>query len=329
MKKLITKARESGINLKDNKLRPRGLPWSAPDVADDELVDGDVAKTGLQLIRRHQDEPFFLAVGFVNPHLPFVAPKKYWDLYDPDTIELADNPKPPSDSPSYAWTNWGELRKYHGMPKNGPLAESQAREAIHGYWAATSYVDASVGLLLDELDDLGLRDKTVVILWGDHGWQLGEHGFWCKHTNYEVAARVPLILSVPGQEKVGVKSDRLVEFVDIFPTLADACDLPAPDKVDGISFMPLLSEPGRAWKKAAFHVYPRQMGNKGKGLGRAIRTERYRLVEWKAAKGDFVSYELYDLQEDPGENVNIAARSPDLVRRLAAQLQAGPDHAKP
>jgi len=325
LQRLIREAKAAGVDIRDNKTRPRGLPWEAPDVADEALVDGSVAARGIQLLRKHKDQPFFLAVGFVNPHLPFVAPRKYWDMYDPATIELADNPAPPKHSPTYAHTSWGELRKYYAMPAKGPLSKEQAREAIHGYWAATSYVDALVGKLLDELDRLNLREKTVVILWGDHGWQLGEHGFWCKHTNYEVATRVPLIISVPGQKNQGSQSPRLVEFVDIYPTLADVCGLPKPKGLEGISFGPLLDDPSRPWKKAAFHVYPRSARGRGRLLGRAIRTERYRLVEWATQDRTFIEHELYDLEHDPDENINIAGSEGNgtLVKRLSRQLAAG------
>jgi len=323
----LQEAREQGIDLKDNSLRPRGLPWEAPDVEDHELTDGGIAAAGVELIQRHKDEPFFIAVGFQNPHLPFVAPKKYWDLYDPSEIELADNPEPPLDSPSYAWASWGELRKYHDIPETGPLSEEQSRSMIHGYWAATSYVDALVGNLLDELDRLNLREKTVVILWGDHGWQLGEHGFWCKHTNYEVAARSPLIISVPGQPNAGVSCERLVEFVDIYPSLADICGLPEPTGLglEGYSFAPLLEDPERPWKKSAMHVYPRNMPGHGGALGRALRTERYRLVEWSPNNSDYAEYELYDFENDPDENVNIAGRpeSEAIVTELTELLHAG------
>ncbi len=323
--KLIRQAKEAGIDTRDSRTRPRGLPWAAPEVADDQLADGSIAQQAIALMREHRDEPFFLAVGFLNPHLPFVAPKKYWDLYDRSAIELADNPQPPKGSPAYAHTSWGELRKYYGMPARGPLTEDQAREAVHGYWAATSYIDALVGQLLSELDRLKLRQKTVVILWGDHGWQLGEHGFWCKHTNYEVATRVPLIISVPGQGKVAGECQRLVEFVDIYPTLADVCGLPEPADLEGVSFSPLLDEPSRPWKKAAFHVYPRTARGTGRVLGRAIRTERFRLVEWATPTRDFVEYELYDLENDPDENVNIAVLPANaaLVDQLSGQLAAG------
>jgi arylsulfatase A-like enzyme len=284
----------------------RGLPWEAAQVADADLLDGGTCDAVIGILNEVKDRPFFIACGFANPHLPFVAPKKYWDLYDPSQIELADNPYPPRGAPEYAATNWGELRAYVGMPAKGPLSEEQARKAIHGYWAATSYVDALIGRLLDELDRLKLRDNTVVILWGDHGWQLGEHGFWCKHTNYEVAARVPLIISVPGQPNAGKKSDRLVEFVDIFPSLCEVCSLPTPEGLDGLSFAPLIADPEREWKEAAFHVYPRTISGHGRALGRAVRTETHRLVEWKANRDEFTEYELYDLVKDPDENVNLA-----------------------
>jgi arylsulfatase A-like enzyme len=196
---------------------------------------------------------------------------------------------------------------------------------VHGYWAATSYMDACVGRLLDELDRLKLREKTVVILWGDHGWFLGEHGMWCKHANYEDAARAPLVISVPGQQRPGGRSDALVEFVDIFPSLADICGLPQPKGLEGCSFKPLLEAPDRPWKMAAFNLYPRTIPGQGAGMGRSIRTDRYRLVEWTASGTDFREYELYDHQTDPDENVNLA-KLPEhrkLVADLADRLHAG------
>lgn len=300
----------------------RGLPWEAPEVGDSDLLDGATTEAVIQILQEVQDRPFFIACGYANPHLPFVAPKKYWDLYDPAEIELADNPDPPRNAPAYAATTWGELRAYVGMPRTGPLTEEQARQAIHGYWAAVSYIDAQIGRLLETLDRLQLRENTVVILWGDHGWQLGEHGFWCKHTNYEAAARAPLLISVPGQPHRGAKCDRLVEFVDIFPSLCDVCGLPTPPGLEGISFRPLIEQPDRPGKRAVFHVYPRTIPGHGPALGRAIRTERYRLVEWQAERDGFTEYELYDLEIDPKENENVAAdpryaqAAAELTRRL-------------
>ncbi|MPY91077.1 MAG: sulfatase-like hydrolase/transferase [Luteitalea sp.] len=318
-------ARKQGVDLAERRNQPRGLPWEAPDVADDDLADGAIAAAAVQILREVRDRPFFLAVGFLNPHLPFVAPKKYWDQYDPADIALPENLDPPQGAPTYAATDWGELRRYHNMPQRGPLSNAQAREAIHGYWAATSYVDALVGKLVAELDRLELREKTVVILWGDHGWQLGEHGFWCKHTNYEVAARAPLIISVPGQPNTGAKSNALVEFVDIFPSLADASGLPVPEGLDGLSFAPLIEDPQRSWKTAAFHLYPRNIPDQGRGMGHAIKTDRYRLVEWRVPNKDFVEHELYDHNRDPNENLNVAGRPEyaEVVKELSGRLQKG------
>ncbi len=306
----------------------RGLPWEAPEVPDEALTDGKIAETAVAILHERAlalDRPFFLAVGFANPHLPFVAPKRYWDLYAQKDIRLTAHPLAPRDAPAYAVHDSGELRAYHGIPRAGPLAEAQARKMVHGYWAAVSYMDAQVGKLLDAIDRLGLRDQTIVALWGDHGWQLGEHGMWCKHANYETSARAPLIVSAPGQKARGTRPAALVELVDLVPTLVELGGLPMPKGLDGLSFRPLLDNPRLPWKTAAFNLYPRPIPGVGRGMGRAIRTNRYRLVEWTVAGTDFREYELYDHETDPGENVNLA-KSPEqmaTVKKLAAQLHAG------
>lgn len=301
-------------------------PYAAPDVADNQLQDGMIAERAIETLRQVKDKPFFLAVGFLKPHLPFIAPKKYWDLYSPDQIKLPANRFHPKNAPTYASNNSGELRTYSDMPKTGPVSDEVARKLIHGYYASVSYMDAQVGKVLAELDKLGLRDKTIVILWGDHGWQLGEHDTWAKHTAWETATRAPLIISVPRQKTVGQKSNSLVEFVDIFPSLAELCGLPMLEELEGISFVPLLKEPQREWKKAAFSLWPKKIPNVGDGMGRAIRTDRYRLVEWSVPqKTDFREYELYDHQADPQENESIANKPENkkLVEELTKQLHAG------
>ncbi|MEM8913650.1 MAG: sulfatase, partial [Planctomycetota bacterium] len=266
------------------------------------------------------------AVGYVNPHLPFVAPKKYWDLYDPDFLELADNPYAPKGSPDFAMTSWGELRKYHGIPERGALSNEQARSMIHGYYAAISYVDAQVGKLLDELPRLGLADNTIVVFWGDHGWKLGEHGGWCKHTNFELDARVPLLFSMPGQRAAGQTTEALVEFVDVYPTLCDLANLPLPEGLEGHSAAPLLDTPDLPWKKAAFSQYPRSDGGK-RLMGYSMRTDRYRFTRWQNRKNPehVVAIEIYDHVKDPAENVNIAMDSANqgLVRELTQQYLKG------
>lgn len=298
-----------------NQRNIRGPAFESADVPDSFYQDGKVAElavTTLQSLSK-KTEPFFLAVGFVKPHLPFVAPKKYWDLYDPATIELAPNKFRPKDAPDYAILPGGELRNYHGIPENS-IPDDLARQLKHGYYASISYVDAQVGKLLDELDRLGLRENTIIILWGDHGWKLGEHDAWCKHSNAENDTNVPLLLSVPGMKHAGVRTNGIVEFVDIYPTLADLAGLSLPSHLEGISFKPLLDDPKRAWKSAAFSQYPRNASRSGGGalMGYSMRTERHRFTVWvnrdDHSKVDAI--ELYDHQNDSQENTNIA-KHPD------------------
>jgi len=259
--------------------------------------------------------------GSNKPHLPFNAPKKYWDLYKPEEIEPADNPFLPKNAPSYALTNWGELRNYHGIPRKGPCPDELARRLIHGYCACVSYIDAQVGRLLGELERLGLRRKTIVILWGDHGWKLGEHSLWCKHTNFELDTHVPMILSSPGMKSAGRRTKALTEYVDIYPTLCELCGLSAPGHLEGVSTAPLLDDPERRWKDAAFSQYPR-----GRVMGYTMRTERFRYTEWQERRsGKALARELYDHEADPDENENVVDKSryAGQVRELAAMLKAG------
>ena len=295
-------------------------------MSDNQLADGMIAENAVKLMREFKDQPFFLAVGFYNPHLPFVAPKKYWDLYDHDSIELADNPYAPKGAPEYAMTTWGELRKYHGIPAKGPLSDEQARSMIHGYYAAISYVDAQIGRLLDELDRLGLAEKTIIVFWGDHGWKLGEHGGWCKHTNFELDAHAPMIVSSPNQKAAGGKTKALVEFVDIYPTLCDLADLPIPEALEGLSATPLLDAPNLPWKTAAFSQYPRSSGRK-RLMGYSMRTDRYRFTRWEHRNDPqkVAAVEVYDHLKDPDENVNIATdpANEELVKQLTEQYLKG------
>ena len=303
--------------------RMGGLPWEAPDVADNALREGDMTDRVLGVLDEVKDKPFFLAVGYHKPHLPFVAPKRYFDLYDHDAIQTADNPHPPKDAPAFAVYNFNDLRHYYGIPKIGLIGEEQSRDLIHAYYACVSYVDAQIGRLLAKLDELDLRRNTVVILWGDHGWQLGEHGIWDKHTNFETSTHAPLIIAVPGQ-KPG-RTAALVEFVDIYPSLCRLCRLPLPDGLEGTSFAPLIERPDRDWKTAAFSQYPRVIPGHGRGMGYSMRTRRYRFTEWLGENRQPVAVELYDHQADPQENVNIAGRAENrpIVEQLRKQLHAG------
>jgi len=325
---------KTGLVLRQNpklKKPARGPSWEAPEVADNALADGAAADAAIQTLRKIKDRPFFLAVGFLKPHLPFVAPKKYYDLYAPEDVPLADNPFAPKNAPQFALTTWGELRAYNDIPKKGPVSDAKARELVHGYYACVSYTDAQIGRVMDELERLGLREKTVVILWGDHGWQLGEHGLWCKHTNFETSVHSPLIISVPGQDNAGAKTDALVEFVDIYPSLCDICGVGLSKGLEGTSFKPLLDDPKRPWKKAAFSQYPRYVKGVGRIMGYSARTDRYRFTEWAAPEKDFKVLELYDHKVDPDENTNVAARpeNAQVVKELSALLRGGWKKALP
>lgn len=316
---------------------PRGAAYEAPDVPDGAYPDGQIADEGIRRLRAAKEKPsvpFFLAVGFVKPHLPFCAPKKYWDLYDRSTFKLPARRTPPDGAPPYAPQFGGELRQYRGIPERGPLDEELQRTLIHGYYAAMSYMDAQLGRLLDELERLGLAANTIIVFWGDHGWHLGDHGIWCKHTNYEQATRIPLVIAAPGITRPGSASDALVESVDIFPTLCELAGLPepsVPQHLDGTSIAPLLRQKLFANKKeAVFHVYPRNPQGKGEILGRAVRTERYRLVEWKrpGAAADTAELELYDYKTDPDETKNLVSEKPKIAAQLRAVLAKQPE-AKP
>lgn len=309
-----------------------GPAFEHPDVADNAYPDGLIADHAIEELGRLKDTPFFLAVGFAKPHLPFNAPHRYWTLYDHDAIQLARNPFTPRGAPECALTTWGELRAYHGIPKKGNLAADQARDLIHAYYACISYVDAQIGRVLDELDRLGLSDNTIVVLWGDHGWKLGEHAMWCKHTNFELDTRSTLILCVPGMKTAGRHTQALTEFVDIYPTLCELCGLELPSHLEGTSMAPLLDDPDRPWKKAAFSQYPHPSALATKIMGYSMRTDRYRYTQWQNIEtGDVTARELYDHQTDPNENTNIAA-NPDkkqLVAHLGRMLREGYKTARP
>ena len=312
-------ARQKGLTGSRAYNHAAGPSTECLDVPDGAYSDGSITDEALRRMRQHKDGPFFLAVGYVKPHLPFTAPKRYWDLYDPSKIRVPD-PADPADAPRIAFSNWGELRAYRDIPQQGDLDEAKARHLIHGYLACVTYVDTQVGRLLDGLEALGLRRKTVIVLWGDHGWKLGEYGDWCKHTNFELDVRVPLLLAAPGRPG-GKRCDALVEFVDIYPTLAELCGLGVPAHCEGTSMAPLLEDPGRPWKKAAFSQYPR-----GSAMGYTLRSGPWRYTEWTEKKtGKLVARELYDHAEGPVARANLAERPEHAarVREFSEMLKAG------
>ncbi len=310
------------------KAGSRGPAFLANDLPDNAMHDGELADMAVAALggMKGKKQPFFLAVGFIRPHLPFISPKKYWDLYDPAAIPLAPNPFRPKGAPDYAIGSGGEMRTYDGVPKAPHFPDDYARQAKHGYYAAVSYVDAQIGRVIDELERLGLRESTIIVLWGDHGWKLGEHNAWAKHATVENDTHVPLLVSVPGIASAGKRSPALVEFVDIYPTLSDLAGLPKPVGMEGFSFKPLLDDPAKAWKSAAFSQYPRTPAGKNL-MGYSMRTERYRLTTWvtKGKVSEVDAVELYDRQVDPQENTNIAndPANKALVQKLTAQWRAG------
>ncbi|MDP6044683.1 MAG: sulfatase, partial [Phycisphaerae bacterium] len=261
---------------------------------------------------KKKSKPFFLAVGFRKPHLPFCAPKKYWDMYDRAKIPSPESTKHPKGAPELAVRSWRELEGYRDIPRDGKIPPQKVQLLRHGYYACVSYIDDLVGRLLKELGRLGLAGNTVVVLWGDHGFHLGEQGLWTKANNYEWSTRGPLILSAPGRPNAGGRTKALVEFVDIYPTLAELCGLSIPKGLEGLSMVPLLARPDRAWKKAAFSQYPRHRTSHrhrkhGQIMGYTIRTDRYRYVEWRQwGTREVVARELYDHSSDAGEMVNLA-----------------------
>jgi iduronate 2-sulfatase len=317
-------------------LQGKGLKRSAAEsasVSDNTYLDGIVCDAAVAALAELQqgEQPFFLAVGFRKPHLPFCAPQKYWDLYDRAKIPLPTGDQHPQAAPELAVRSWKELEGYTDIPDDGPLSMAKVRELRHGYYACVSFADAMVGRLLGELSELKFEDNTVIVLWGDHGFHLGEQGLWTKANNYELSTRVPLIVSVPGQVNPGTKSDALVELVDVYPTLADVCGLKIPTGVEGISLKPLLAEPQRAWKRAVFSQYPRAFeGHRHRGhgdiMGYAVRTDDYRYVEWREWKSqDVVAVELYDHQHDADEMRNVASQAEhqQTVQRISRVLSNG------
>ncbi|TWU36131.1 sulfatase-like hydrolase/transferase [Novipirellula artificiosorum] len=311
----------------DKQGKKRGPATEAADVEDAVYGDGQIALEAIQRIEeiaRQPDQPFFLAVGFLKPHLPFVAPQKYWDLYNAETLPMPKILSAPEGAPDYARTGSGELFSYSDMADKTEIDSATTRHLIHGYYAATSYTDAQIGKVLDALDQQQLTDKTLVVLWGDHGWHLGDHAMWCKHTNYEQAARIPVIVSVPGCPQ-GAATNALIETVDLYPTVADLAGIEMPIGLDGITLAAVVRDPKAEGREFVTHVYPRR-----DRLGRAIRNQRYRMVEWKRPGDapDSADIELYDYQSDPLETKNLAEQFPDVVASMRKQLARQPE-AKP
>lgn len=294
---------------------PSNPSWKAFEVEDDALSSGITAKNTVAILKEIQNIQFLLAVGFHTPHLPLYAPKRYYDLYNSENFSLPSSSSPPNNAPDIAISDSiDNLRLFRDIPDVGPLTDAKKLELIWAYAASISYMDAQVGRVLEQLDALRLTEKTVIVFASDHGYHLGEHGTWGKNTLFEVSARSPLIMSVPGQQPN--ETNALTELVDIYPTLCDACNIPIPLQLEGTSIMPVIENPTLTWKTAAFSQIRRSNGY-------SMRTGQYRYTEWgnKGQRGR----ELYDYHADPNETANIAnlPENKELVEQLSEQLAAG------
>lgn len=275
-------------------------PLEAAEVGDRGYPDGVMAEAAVAKLKtlRDGDQPFFFAVGFFKPHLPFNAPQKYWDLYDRDAIDIS--------SVDPVRRRGGEFFGNYGHTAQEASDPDRVRKLRHGYWAATSYADAQVGKVLDALDELGLRENTIVVLWGDHGYHLGELGFWGKHTLHEHSMRSAFIVRTPGMAEAGTPTDALTGSVDIYPTLVELAGLPTPDHIDGRSFVPVLDDPQATISDHVLGFWRN---------GYTIRSEHHRLIR----RGDGV--QLFDHRNDPGETTDIANEHGEVVERLSADLE--------
>lgn len=291
-----------------------GRPFEAADVADDAYFDGEIANKGIADLRKLKErkQPFFLSLGFKKPHLPFNAPQKYWDLYNRADITLPENYVQPESTPDIAFHNYGELRQYAGIEKRGHLSDELAKELIHGYYACVSYVDAQIGKVLQELETLGLAENTIVVLWGDHGWNLGEHKIWCKHSTFETSLHSPLIVNVPGLTH-GTKTNAITEYIDIYPSLCDLAGIEKPAHLEGESFVSLITT-GKREKNYAV--------SKFKDAIALIEGDLF-YSEWTNDQGETHQRMLFDHTTDPLELDNLAEKPAyaETVQELSRKLR--------
>lgn len=316
----------------DNRARdecPEGWNKLASIAYDTEMKnfqDYRIAQHGLKLMRERAaaEQPFFLAVGFKKPHLAFVSPKKYWDMYAHDFIEVHAFQEHAADSSGFGPPDMNEIRSYYPFPKEGhDLPVEVQKQLIHGYLSCVTFIDDLIGSLLNELEALGLKENTIVVLWGDHGFHLGDHGYWGKHSTFEQAARVPLIIVDPRMKKSGQTTVSPAEFTDVFPTLCELTGVPVLDQLQGVSLVPVMNDPEVKVRKGATTLY-KSTGKKG-ALGYSYRTERYRYIEWinRYSKKVF-GRDLYDYEKDPFETQSLAKnpKYTTIMQELAEGLYA-------
>lgn len=316
----------------DNRARdecPEGWNKLASIAYDTEMKnfqDYRIAQHGLKLMRERAaaEQPFFLAVGFKKPHLAFVSPKKYWDMYAHDSIEVHAFQEHAADSSGFGPPDMNEIRSYYPFPKEGhDLPVEVQKQLIHGYLSCVTFIDDLIGSLLNELEALGLKENTIVVLWGDHGFHLGDHGYWGKHSTFEQAARVPLIIVDPRMKKSGQTTVSPAEFTDVFPTLCELTGVPVLDQLQGVSLVPVMNDPEVKVRKGATTLY-KSTGKKG-ALGYSYRTERYRYIEWiNRYSKKVVGRDLYDYEKDPFETQSLAKnpKYTTILQELAEGLYA-------
>ena len=338
------------------KLRPvryadgwnTGPAWEAAEVHDTMYYDGaqtELAKKTLTRLAKNE-KPFFMGLGYFRPHLPFAVPKKYWDLYNPEEIPLATNPNVPKNAPGHTMNSMYELRSYDGFNTIGHpessyrMSEANSRKLKHGYYASVSYVDALLGNLIAHMKKIGIYENTIIVLWGDHGWKLGDHNSWGKMTNYNIDLKVPMIIRYPNQENRGAETFEITELIDMFPSLCELAGIDIPDYMQGTSFVPLIMDPERPWKRAAFsqfHRRPRHAKDGKRYMGYSINTKEYHYIEWYAwntktgTRGELKSKELFDSKNDPYETVNMAGEKEfsEVIEDLSEQLAEGWQQAIP
>ncbi|MBI9072977.1 MAG: sulfatase-like hydrolase/transferase [Melioribacteraceae bacterium] len=318
----------------------------ASDVDEMQYNDAQIATQGIEQLEQlaNKDKPFFVAVGFKKPHLPFVAPQKYWDLYDRNKIEVEPFQEFSKDGPEFAYQPGWELRNnYVDIPSEGLVPIDKQKELIHGYYACVSHIDNQVGRLLNKLDELGVRENTVVILWGDHGWHLGDHAMWCKHSNFEQAARSPMVISANGYSTNNFNSSP-TEFVDIFPTLCDLAGIEIPENLHGKSLSPIMDGSQNSVKDYAVTQYKRTASGHGRVEGYSLRTEQFRYTEWIPINYKYgfepydrekvVARELYDYKNDPLETINAAdlpeySSEVELLQNYIKEFLEGQEFSSP
>ncbi len=300
-----------------NTLNKKVKPYESADVDDEGYPDGVIARVAINKLRelKERDEPFFLGVGFYKPHLPFNAPQKYWDMYQREHIPVAPYKDIPANIHRASLHGSGEFNQYKLGEEKASLEHSvsdeYARKLGHAYAACVSYVDAQVGKLLQELDELGLAENTVVVIWGDHGWHLGDHRVWGKHTLYDRALRSAFLMKVPGQP-AGVAIDKVVSSIDIYPTLMAACNVPMPYDTRGRSLLPLMRDGASDWQEAAYSYF---------NDGYSMRTGEYRITRYYREEQPVM--ELYDHKADPDETINLASKEKKAIKRLMPLMEHG------